>query len=1043
MPAAMDILDNIKAAVNTYLKFLTAHSGGEEVQYRTPLENLINAIKLRHRNFSIIQEDRHSGLEIAGTPDFFIYEDDHTLLKRLVGFVECKKPTYRLEKLIDSEQIKKYSQTCENIILTNYNRFILLQRSQLVYDITLTNDQKSIMDFSNLFFEFYQYEYPYINSKRTLAKSLAAQSFYYSVALREFIKTTENVRDAFYIKFNGLFDEYQKSINYHYELEDFCDIYSQSLVYGLLLARLDTGKSLDEHDLEYLRLIPSDYKLLIEFLSQAYESRNLPSSIKLALINIGKNINLVNIEAINIEFTKAQSGKQSIAVYLYEDFLSQYDKLRKTENRKESGVYYTPREATDFIIRSVNFILKNKFNLNLGFLAPNVKTLDFACGTGTFLHSIIELLLPKNIDELKRQLAKDKILNDIYGFELNFTPYIIAHTLLSKYLSSKNIPFDKNERLGVYLTNTLDISQHSISSLLPRLKQEHEKSMNIKSKEDILAIIGNPPYFGGRSKANSELIDGEVTEYKKNLEGETNIQPLDDLYIKFIRFAEWKIERSGEGVIGIVTNNSFLDGLVHRQMRKYLYETFDEIYILNLHGNTQKKEGDKNIFDILIGVCIMFLVKYKTKSKNKTICYFSTKENNLVSRQNKLTYLADTDFTKVAWVKLLPQETINYWFVKKDLTEQKTYNNFFKIINIFMKYSSGIEGRRDSFCIKYSINELDALKKELSNNDLQTIRNKYGVTDCRDWSLASAMEDIRASYNPITLTYRPFDYRYTSLSKLSHRFIGYSFYEIMQHFDNKENIGISFVRQFSDAKPYSNALVSQHPIERRTNYSFQGGAFLAPLYLYIENYDGENLGVISKVPNLTRLFHEKYLSVLTWQPSPEDILSYIYAVLHSNIYREKYLEFLKTDFPAIPMTKNKQIFNKYSKLGSKLIELHTLKNFPEDKSITVSLGGAKGNFIIDKLVFANNKINLSVSPADKASKGGLIIFEKVTSSIFDFEIGARKPIDLWIKNRIKDKVSINLTDLQHIKNMIIAIKETVKIMEKIELLGEEYLTDIS
>jgi predicted helicase len=233
------------------------------------------------------------------------------------------------------------------------------------------------------------------------------------------------------------------------------------------------------------------------------------------------------------------------------------------------------------------------------------------------------------------------------------------------------------------------------------------------------------------------------------------------------------------------------------------------------------------------------------------------------------------------------------------------------------------------------------------------------------------------------------------------------------------------------------------PIEKRANYSFQGAAYIAPIYIYGENLDGESPGVISKVPNFTRSFHKKYFSILTWKPSSEDILSYIYAVLHSNIYRKKYLEFLKTDFPAIPMTRNKAIFNKYSKLGSKLIDLHTLKNISEDKSITVSLGGAKGNLIIDKLVFANNKINLSVSPADKTSKGGLVVFEKVTSSIFDFEIGARKPIDLWIKNRIKDRVSINLTDLQHIKNMIIVIKETIKIMEKIELLGEEYLIDIS
>jgi hypothetical protein len=1041
--ATIDFQEKVKEAVTTYQKFLSAHPGGEEIQYRTSLENFINAIKFPYRNFSIIQEDRHSGLEIVGTPDFFVYEDDHTLFKRLIGFIECKKPSYQLEKLVNSEQIKKYSQTCENIILTNYYRFILLQKSQIVHDFSLKSEQENITNFQNLFLKFYQYEYPYISTKKALAKSLAAQSFYYSVALREFIKDSKNSHDSFTIKFNGLFSEYQKSINYHYELEDFCDIYSQSLVYGLLLARIDTEKDLDEHDLEYLSLIPADYKLLIEFLSQAYESRNLPSSIKLVLINIGKNINLIKTEAINNEFAKAQSGKQSIAVYLYEDFLSEYDKLRKTENRKESGVYYTPYEATDFIIHSVNYILKNKFNLNLGFSAQNVKTLDFACGTGTFLHSIMKVLLPKDIDDLDRQSAKEKIMNDIYGFELNFTPYIISHTLLTRFLAEKNIFFENDERLGVYLTNTLDISQHSISALLPRLMQEHEKSMNIKSNEDILAIVGNPPYFGGRSKANSDLIDGEVGKYKKNLEGETNLQPLDDLYIKFIRFAEWKIQKSGEGVIGIVTNNSFLDGLIHRQMRKYLYDTFDDIFILNLHGNTQKKEGDQNIFDILIGVCIIFFIKYKLKPKDKTVNYFSTKEDNLISRQHKLTYLANTDFTDVAWTKLLPQETKNYWFVKKDLTEQNTYNYFINVTDIFEKYSSGIEVGNDSFCLKYTRKELDQLKDELSNNSAEIIRAKYCVTDGKNWSLLSAMEDIKKSYNPVSLLYRPFDYRWTSLSNKSHRFLERPRYKIMLHFENRENIGLCFVRQLSDAKPYTNVIVSNIPIEKRANYSYQGAAYIAPLFIYGEALDDNNLSVISKAPNFTRVFHEKYLSLLAWQPSTEEILSYIYAVLHSNIYRSKYKEFLRTDFPAIPMTKNREIFCKFSELGSKLIDLHLLKNLPDDKSINVSLGGAKGNLIIDKLEYANNKINLSFSLADKSSIGGLIVFDNVLSSIYHFEIGAHEPIDLWIKNRIKDKVHISITDLQHIKNMIIAIKETIQIMEKIELLGEEYLVDIS
>ena len=259
----------------------------------------------------------------------------------------------------------------------------------------------------------------------------------------------------------------------------------------------------------------------------------------------------------------------------------------------------------------------------------------------------------------------------------------------------------------------------------------------------------------------------------------------------------------------------------------------------------------------------------------------------------------------------------------------------------------------------------------------------------------------------------------------------------MQHFENKENIGLSFVRQLSDAKPYTNILVSQYPIEKRTNYSFQGAAYLAPLYLY-----GEHLGEISRTPNFSKAFYSNYLRNISWKPSAEDVLSYMYAVLHSPVYRRKYNDFLRTDFPAIPMSKSKVTFNKYSKLGNVLINLHLLKNIPDDKTISVNFDGVKGIFIFENVLLANNSLNITVSSVGNNSKGGLIVFKGVSSDFYDFEIGALKPIDLWIKNRIKDKVQITINDLQHIKNMIIAIKETIKAMNNIEELGEEYLNDI-
>jgi predicted helicase len=398
-------------------------------------------------------------------------------------------------------------------------------------------------------------------------------------------------------------------------------------------------------------------------------------------------------------------------------------------------------------------------------------------------------------------------------------------------------------------------------------------------------------------------------------------------------------------------------------------------------------------------------------------------------------------FNQVTWSALNPPETKDYWFVKKDLSEANAYNRFIKITEIFDKYVSGIKTSHDDFCLKYSLTELNDFREELLSKDVHVIRNEYKIKDGRDWTLNGATYDIKTAFNPATIYYRPFDYRYTSLSKHSKGFLDLPRYDIMRHFDNRDNVGIVFVRNFTSPQPYTNILISQHPIENRITHSFACSAFIAPLYVYGENLDGEHPGEITKIPNFTRSFAENYLRLLTWKPAPEDILAYIYAVLHSKIYREKYIVFLKTGFPAVPMTKNKNVFAQYAELGKKLIELHLLKRLPADTSIRVSLGDVKGDFCIDKLTYANSKIHLSVSLVNQSSRGGLITFEGVTPDIFDFEIGSRKPIDLWIKNRIKDRAAIAVEDLQHIKNMIIAIKQTISVMAEIELLGEEYLND--
>ncbi|MDR1738214.1 MAG: N-6 DNA methylase [Candidatus Symbiothrix sp.] len=1006
MSAQESLMNRIQPELHEYLVYLQQHPDGEEIQYRTVLENLVNAIQLDGKSTVAIQEDHRSNVEVDGIPDFFVWENHNTLFKSLIGFIECKKPSYKLEKLIESEQIKKYANSRDNIIITNYFRFILLQKGKVVKDLTLdATKNKSpemgmqCLDLLTLFITFYGYDYPYIKTKKELVNALASQSFYYSVALREYISNRENVEDLFYTKFCALYNDYENSLNYHYELADFCDIYSQSLVYGLLLARLESEEKFNEQDLNYLNHIPLEYKLLYEFLSQGYECRYLPTDIRIALTQIGKYLNLIDIEAVQKEFANSKDGKQNISVYLYEDFLAQYDKFRGTENRREGGVYYTPKEVADFIARSINEILKEDFKFVKGYNSEKVKVLDFACGTGTFLQSVFEQMLPQKMDDLQKITTKKKIINDIYGFELLVTPYIIAHTFLSIFLKNKGINLERHENLAIYLTNTLDISQHTISGLLPALKRENTEAMKVKDCENILAIVGNPPYFIGKSKEKVSVIDSELKKYKEAL-NEKNIQPLNDSYIKFIRFAEWKINNNKSGVIGIITNNSFLDGPIHRQMRKHLYETFDEIYILNLHGNARKGEPDKNIFDIMVGVQISIFVKLPKPAKEKKVFYFSTLENGLLKRSEKLSFLESNTYKKIKWEKLKPAETPYYWFVDKDLSSQKEYKKFWKLTNVFKEYSSGTTTAKDVQYISY--------KK------FKTENNK-------------------------NIAYRPFDNRFIDYDVKN---IQRARYETMQHFIKGDNIGLCLTNGTFNKKQFNYAFISKN-ISEGSFFGFR--SYLFPLYFYngVEHKDMLPLeweGEGMKFANFTDNFVKTYLDKLSFQPEPEEVLAYIYAILHSPVYREKYIEFLKTDFPAVPMTTDETVFRKYAALGQKLVDLHLL-DFPSfqnleslSNDIRVSFD-FEGEFVPVKTETAANRLFITTSD------GKTITIDGVTEAIYNFEIGSYKPIDKWLKYRIKDEVALGIADLNHLKQMIIAIKQTIAVMQEIEGLGEQYLTD--
>ena len=1083
-----EFMNNYQEELEKYIKEIQSIDATKatEHSYRTSLEVLLKSIKFKGTDDIVaLHEGRDKNYNIDGTPDFIIYKNPTGLFSELIGFVECKKIDYDLEKVKTSAQIGKYTNTIDNIIITNYREFILLNKGKETAKVQLldknfqeSKDKNISQQFINLLRQFYNYEYQYIKTRNTLAKSLAAQSFYFSVALRQYIEDTTQSHERYYKKFFTLFSDFQSSIQYHYVLEDFCDVYSQTLVYCLFIARLEKDVKINEELINLRDIFSDSSELLFEFIDSGYTGVHIPPHIEQAFTSIGRNINYINVPAIQEEFQKISNNKSDISVYLYEDFLREYDIFRQTEKRKESGVYYTPKEATDFITNAVNDLIISEFDLQDGFMSENVKILDFATGTGTFIKSIFDIIFEKNyskkLDDLDKKKIKDKIMNDIYGFELLFPPYIVAHLMLKNYLKSKEISFEKYEQLKIYLTNTLDIGQHSISGHLPTMQEEHEEAFKIKSKQNILAIVGNPPYFNGKSQSISGVIEDELVKYKEGL-NERKIN-LNDMYVKFIRFAEWKMEQAGQGIVGIVTNNGFLDGLTFRQMRKHLCETFDEIYIVNLHGNSRKGEKDKNIFDIMVGVCICIFVKHKNSAnsatvgagsacpetvethnyaslqkgeqtsplqKNKTVVkYFSTVDNGILSRKDKLEFLQNAKFRKIKWKILKTTKTENYWFVPKDFSLQKQYKKFWKITDIFEKYNSGIQTKNDSFTIQYSQKTLERLQKNILKLNEKEISEKYNIKGSRDWTVEKAKEDLINNYNPQKISFRPLDIRWTSLSTVSKGFLGYPRYEIMKHFENYKNFGLCFTRTVPSAS-YDNVFITNKIID--IHYC-SDQVYIAPLYLYNGNGNGNGdykyellAEGIKRRTNFTKQFNEKYLDKLNFKkpPTPERILAYIYAVMHSPIYREKYIEFLKTDFPAVPMTSNETVFEKFAKLGQQLIDFHLLEKIPKDYDITFN-GDISKSVIIGKIIpptVSDNVLKLLTVDNQK------ITFVNVSPEIYNFEIGSYKPLEKWLKYRIKDKIELTVEDFTHIKNMLIALKNTIRIMGEIEALGEVYLEE--
>lgn len=868
-----------------------------------------------------------------------------------------------------------------------------------------------------------------------------------------------------------LFEKFKNTLIHDMTKEQFADMYAQTMVYGLFSARC---MDFDEHfdPKEAIDRIPNTNPFLKSLMRECFSQNDSKLSFdELQLNDVVDLLDHTDMDKILNDFNRQTGyGKEDPVIYFYEGFLNAYE----SEQKKRRGVYYTPQPVVKFIVRAVDDILKDEFGYSQGLADTSTKTisvqrdskrkidglirkvgdtkevpaiqiLDPATGTGTFLRqTIIQIWenfkalhkekTPKEIKKLWNEYVPKHLLRRLNGFELMMAPYAVAHMKLAMVLKETGYDFGDNERINVLLTNSLEKAGHSLDQItfdnyFDPLTSEAVDANKVKKNDGINIIIGNPPYSVS-SNNKSEWIQDLIMEYKNNL-NERKLN-LDDDYIKFIRFGQYFIEKSGQGVLAYISNNSFLDGITHRQMRKSLLKTFDKIYILNLHGNSKKKEitpdggKDENVFDIQQGVSINIFIKSNNDYSNLAQVFY---KDLYGMRQYKYDTLGVGSLASINFKKLNSAGTF-YFFVPKDFSLQNSYEMGFKIDELINLHNSGIQTKNDKLSIQFEEKMLQQIQTDFKCMKTNEIILKYDLKDSAGWKIAKAIDDIRTNTsNILDILYRPFDFRKILYTNKSSGFLGRPRDVISRHFINKGNIGL-LVRRNTPPVSFTHVFLTKDVIsEGVLGIDPNGREYVFPLYLNsedkgldVEHVSNLNKQIITKISNKMGLAFKEGAEESKNAFSPIDLLDYIYAVLYSSSYRKTYNEFLKIDFPRVPYPTNQKTFWKLVKLGGKLRKLHLMESPKLDTLITEF--PVSGSNEVEKITYKDDNVYINQAQ----------YFSGVPKIAWEFYIGGYQPAQKWLKDR-KGRV-LSDEDLVHYQKIIVALTETDRIMKEIDTVIE-------
>ena len=1076
MPAAADF-----ATYRRTLQASLAQGNATEHTHRPALQALLES----DGNVSAVNEPKR--IE-CGAPDFVVtMAGDNPLV---VGYLEAKDTDVSLSDIegdanrarpatANGQQFKRYLAALPNLILTNYTEFRWYVDGQR-HSMASLDNPNGVADVGLLLDDFLDRRPQSVANPEELALRMARLTHLISdvVAVAfENGEVSDNVRD--------LFEASRQALVPDLAADAFADMFAQTLAYGLFAARVSHAAQPDAGDFrrnDAAHLIPAANPF-IRRLFGMMAGPDLDAEPFVPFVDdLTQLLAAADMAAVFANFGR-RAARQDPVMHFYETFLAAYDPAL----RERRGVYYTPEPVISYIVRSVDLLLREPFGCADG-LADNgmteyeyrdhennpvtgrshrVLVLDPACGTGSFLYAVVDHVREHFQNSGNAGMwggyVREHLLPRLFGFELLMAPYAMAHLKLGMQLAAQDLPaerqatwayqFGDDERLGVYLTNSLEQAEQQVQTMFGPLRaitDEANAAAEIKRDLPIMVVIGNPPY-SGHSANKGEWIANLIESYKEGfpeLKKPAQAKWLSDDYVKFIRFSQWRIDQSGSGVLGFVTNHSYLDNPTFRGMRRSLMETFDEIYLLDLHGNANKRErtpdgdADRNVFDIRQGVAIGIFVKHPNSDKRPARVFhadlWGERENE--SGSGKYDWLVSNSIDTTHWAELSPVAPL-YLFVPRDDELLDEYSAGWSIPEIFSPNGTpapGIVTTHDQFAISWD--EQDAASKVerlLATSSESAARSQWRLCSQSQWQYDRAKRELasgswRDQVKPIL--YRPFDVRSTVFNSnvAVHRRE-----RVMRHILAGENLGLIFMRQVAVDDEYSHFGVYDGIVDNRAFYSSKGITQFVPLYTYPTGLHA----AAGREPNLAPSFTDDLarrtgLRFVSDGPGdlqdtfgPEDVFHYIYAVFHSPTYRERYDQFLRTDFPRVPPPVNGALFRELAGLGRRLVDAHLLRpnavsdspaNFPVQGDNAVAAGYPK----------------YAPPDADSDEAGRVYInrsqyFAGITPEVWQFRIGGYQPMDKWLKDR-RRRVLSPYADLEHYRRMATSIAQTIELMPQVD-----------